>query len=211
MEMVWKILACVAIGYLLGGWNGAILISRIKMHEDVREKGSGNAGLTNFLRSYGGWATLLVVVIDLGKTILACWLATLILPEHRELAVMIAGVSIQIGHIFPVYFGFHGGKGVLSSAAVAVMLHWQIFLIAISVFILLFILTRFVSLGSMVAMCTFAALAGVYFPAQPFVWGLAILMALIVIVTHRENIKRLIHGKERKTYFHKEKNEREAK
>jgi len=206
--MVWKILACVAIGFLIGGCNGAILISRIKMHEDVREKGSGNAGLTNFLRSYGGWATLLVVLIDFGKTILACWLATLLLPEQRELAVMIAGAAVQIGHIFPVYFGFHGGKGVLSSAAVAVMLDWRVFLIAISVFILLFLLTRFVSLGSIVAMCTFAGLTVGFYFDQPFVWGLAVFMALIVIVVHRENISRLLHGKERKTYFHKYKNER---
>lgn len=206
--MVWKILACIAIGFLIGGVNGAILISRFKMHEDVREKGSGNAGLTNFLRSYGGWATLLVVVIDFGKAALACWLATLILPEQRALAVMIAGVAVQIGHIYPVFFGFHGGKGVLCSAAVALMLDWRVFAIAISVFILLFILTRFVSLGSIVAMCTFAGLTVGFYFDQPFVWGLAILMAIIVIVVHRANISRLIHGKERKTYFHKEKNER---
>lgn len=208
MELVWRILACVAIGFLIGGVNGAILISRIKMHEDVREKGSGNAGLTNFLRSYGGWATLLVVVIDFGKAILACWIATLILPDKRELAVMIAGAAVQIGHIYPVFFRFHGGKGVLCSAAVALMLDWRIFLIAISVFILIFILTRFVSLGSILGLITFAALTVIFYTEQPFVWGLAILMALIVIVVHRENISRLLHGKERKTYFHKYKNER---
>lgn len=208
MDMVWKILACIAVGYLLGGVNGAILISRFKMHEDVREKGSGNAGLTNFLRSYGGWATLLVVLIDFGKSLLACWIATLIMPEQRELAVVIAGVAVQIGHIFPVFFGFHGGKGVLSSAAVALMLDWRIFLIAIAVFILLFFLTRFVSLGSIIAMITFAVLTVIFYTEQPFVWGLVILMALIVIIVHRANISRLLHGKERKTYFHKYKNER---
>ncbi len=208
MDMVWKVLACVAVGYLIGGFNGAILISRLTKHEDVREKGSGNAGLTNFLRSYGGWATLLVVLIDLGKCLLACWIATLILPEKRELAVMIAGISVQIGHVFPVYFGFHGGKGVLTSAAVAIMLDWRVFVIAISVFIVLFLLTRYVSLGSIIAMVTFAALTAVFYSDQPFVWGLAVLMALFVIVLHRANISRLLHGTERKTYFHKEKNER---
>ncbi|MBQ3356533.1 MAG: glycerol-3-phosphate 1-O-acyltransferase PlsY [Oscillospiraceae bacterium] len=206
--MVWKILACIAIGYLIGGVNGAILISRLKMHEDVREKGSGNAGLTNFLRSYGGWATLLVVLIDFGKTILACWLATLLLPEDKPLATMIAGAATQIGHIFPVYFGFHGGKGVLCSAAVALMLDWKIFLIAISVFILIFFLTRFVSLGSILGVIAFSVLAVIFYFDRPLIWGLVVLMALIVIVLHRANISRLLHGKERKTYFHKYKNER---
>lgn len=208
--MVWRVLACIAVGFLLGGWNGAILISRLKMHEDVREKGSGNAGLTNFLRSYGGWATLLVVLIDFGKTIAACLIATLILPEEPLLAKMVAGVAVQIGHIFPIYFGFHGGKGVLCSGAVGLMLDWRIFLIAIAVFFIVFFLTRYVSLASMLGMIVFSALAVIIYTEQPIIWGLVILMTLTVIFMHHSNIKRLLQGKERKTYFHKYKNEREA-
>lgn len=208
--MVWKVLACIAVGFLLGGWNGAILISRLKMHEDVREKGSGNAGLTNFLRSYGGWATLLVVLIDFGKTIAACLIATLILPEEPLLAKMVAGVAVQIGHIFPAYFGFQGGKGVLCSGAVGLMLDWRIFLIAIAVFFIVFFLTRYVSLASMLGMIVFSVLAVIIYTEQPIIWGLVILMTLTVIFMHRSNITRLLHGKERKTYFHKYKNEREA-
>ena len=208
--MVWKVLACIAVGFLLGGWNGAILISRLKMHEDVREKGSGNAGLTNFLRSYGGWATLLVVLIDFGKTIAACLIATLILPEEPLLAKMVAGVAVQIGHIFPAYFGFQGGKGVLCSGAVGLMLDWRIFLIAIAVFFIVFFLTRYVSLASMLGMIVFSVLAVILYTEQPIIWGLVILMTLTVIFMHRSNITRLLHGKERKTYFHKYKNEREA-
>lgn len=208
--MVWRVLACIAVGFLLGGWNGAILISRLKLHEDVREKGSGNAGLTNFLRSYGGWATLLVVLIDFGKTIAACLIATLILPEEPLLAKMVAGVAVQIGHIFPIYFGFHGGKGVLCSGAVGLMLDWRIFLIAIAVFFIVFFLTRYVSLASMLGMIVFSALAVIIYTEQPIIWGLVILMTLTVIFMHHSNIKRLLQGKERKTYFHKYKNEREA-
>ena len=208
--MVWRVLACIAVGFLLGGWNGAILISRLKMHEDVREKGSGNAGLTNFLRSYGGWATLLVVLIDFGKTIAACLIATLILPEEPLLAKMVAGVAVQIGHIFPAYFGFQGGKGVLCSGAVGLMLDWRIFLIAIAVFFIVFFLTRYVSLASMLGMIVFSVLAVIIYTEQPIIWGLVILMTLTVIFMHRSNITRLLHGKERKTYFHKYKNEREA-
>lgn len=208
--MLWKVLACIVVGFLFGGWNGAILISRLKMHEDVRKKGSGNAGLTNFLRSYGGWATLLVVVIDFGKTIAACLIARLILPEEPLFAKMVAGVAVQIGHIFPAYFGFQGGKGVLCSGAVGLMLDWRIFLIAITVFFAVFFLTRFVSLASMLGMIVFSVLAVIFYTEQPIIWGLVILMTVIVIFMHRSNISRLIHGKERKTYFHKYKNEREA-
>ena len=99
--MAWRIIACLVMGYLFGNLNGAILVSRIFEHEDVRKKGSGNAGLTNFLRNYGGWQTALVVVIDLGKMVAACLLATLIYPEDTDLAKMMTGAAVQIGHIFP--------------------------------------------------------------------------------------------------------------
>lgn len=208
--MALRIIACIAIGYFLGSWNGAILISRARMHEDIREKGSGNAGMTNFLRNYGGIWTLMVVLIDFGKAIAACLIATLILPQEPTIAKVIAGFAVQLGHIFPMFFRFHGGKGVLCSAAVALMLDWRIFLIAISFFLVLFFLTRYVSLASMLAVSAFAALTVVFLNDQPVVWILILLMASVVIFMHRSNIVRLLKGEERKTYFHKEKNEREA-
>lgn len=208
--MALRIIACIAIGYFLGSWNGAILISRARMHEDIREKGSGNAGMTNFLRNYGGIWTLMVVLIDFGKAIAACLIATLILPQEPAIAKVIAGFAVQIGHIFPMFFHFHGGKGVLCSAAVALMLDWRIFLIALSFFLVLFFLTRYVSLASMLAVSAFAALTVVFLNDQPAVWILILLMASVVIFMHRSNIVRLLKGEERKTYFHKEKNEREA-
>ena len=208
--MALRIIACIAIGYFLGSWNGAILISRARMHEDIREKGSGNAGMTNFLRNYGGIWTLMVVLIDFGKAIAACLIATLILPQEPAIAKVIAGFAVQIGHIFPMFFHFHGGKGVLCSAAVALMLDWRIFLIALSFFLVLVFLTRYVSLASMLAVSAFAALTVVFLNDQPVVWILILLMASVVIFMHRSNIVRLLKGEERKTYFHKEKNEREA-
>lgn len=208
--MVWRIVACVVLGFFFGSWNGAILISRARMHEDVREKGSGNAGLTNFLRSYGGVWTLMVVLIDFGKAIAACLIATLILPQEPMLAKIVAGVSVQLGHIFPLFFRFRGGKGVLCSAAVALMLDWRIFLIAISLFIAIFFLTRYVSLASILAIISFPILAVIFLNDQPVVWILVALMSVIVIFMHQSNIVRLVHGNERKTYFHKYKNEREA-
>lgn len=204
--MVWKILGCLLLGFFFGGWNGAIIVSRLRMHEDVREKGSGNAGLTNFLRSYGGWATLLVVGIDFGKTVAACLIATLIFPEQKALAKMLAGLAVQIGHIFPMYYGFQGGKGVLCSAAVALVMNWRIFAIDFPLFVLVFFITRYVSLGSLIAAIGYSVLFVLFFPKQPEIWILAIGMSLIMIFMHRSNIGRLLHGQERKTHFHKEKN-----
>ncbi len=205
--MIWRIIACALMGYLFGTLNGAIVISKLTKHEDVREKGSGNAGLTNFLRSYGGWSTLLVVLIDLGKMVAACLLATLIYSEDTEIAKMTAGVAVQIGHIFPIFFGLHGGKGILCSAALAFMMDWRIFAIAFSLFVVVFLLTKYVSLGSIVAAAAYGVLFVVFFSEKPWVWGMGLFMAALAIFMHRSNIIRLIRGEERKTHLHKSKNE----
>lgn len=204
--MVWRWMACIVMGYLLGSLNGALVISRVGMHDDVRKKGSGNAGLTNFHRSYGGWSTLLVIVIDLGKMIGACLLAKLILPEYPDYAKMLAGFFVQLGHIFPLYFRFRGGKGILCSAALALMMDWRIFAIIMAVFLILFFATRYVSLGSILAAVSFAICFGVIFSGHPWIWGMAIAMAVMAIFMHRGNIQRLLKGEERKTHFHKSKN-----
>lgn len=204
--MNWCLGAVGLIGYLLGCLNGAILISRIFKHEDVREKGSGNAGLTNFLRNYGGGITVLVVVIDMGKVFLAGWLAALLCPEQKELAKMLAGVMAMTGHMFPVFFGFRGGKGILSGGAVALMMDWRIFAIGIGIFLLVVVLTHYVSLGSVLAATAFGILFAVFFPGQPPVYCLGVVIALLAIYMHRGNISRLLRGEERKTYLHKNKN-----
>ncbi len=205
--MIWRLIACAIMGYLFGTLNGAILISKLTKHEDVREKGSGNAGLTNFLRSYGGWSTLLVVFIDLGKMVAACLLSTLIYKTDTDVAKMVAGTFVQIGHIFPIFFGLHGGKGILCSAALALVMDWRIFAIAFPLFVVVFVLTKLVSLGSIIAAGTFGALFVVFFPDKPIVWGLGVFMAALAIFMHRSNIVRLIKGEERKTHLHKSKNE----
>lgn len=127
----WRIVCCAAAGYLLGSCNGAIVVSHTCMHDDIRKKGSGNAGLTNFLRNFGGWATLLVVLMDMGKVVLACLLGRWLLPGNPQLGMMIAGAMTELGHIFPVFYGFRGGKGILSSAALAIMMDWRIFVIGL--------------------------------------------------------------------------------
>ena len=174
----------------------------------MRTHGSGNAGLTNFLRSYGGAVTLIVVLIDFGKTVAACLLATLFLPRDPLLAKIVAGAGVQLGHVFPVFFGFHGGKGILCGAAIALVTDWRVFVIAMPVFILLFFATRLVSLASLTAVACFGVLYAVFYPARPEIWIITICEAAFAFVMHRGNIVRLLHGQERKTYFHRAKNER---
>lgn len=198
--------AVVLIGYILGCLNGAIVISRIFKHEDIREKGSGNAGLTNFVRNYGGVVAVLVFVIDMGKVFLAGWLATLLCPEKVELAKMVAGVSAMIGHMFPIFFRFRGGKGILSGGALALMMDWRVFVIGFSVFVLIFIFTHYVSLGSILAAVTFVIVFWVIYWGQPLIYGTGTVIAVLAIYMHRGNIDRLIHGVERKTYLRKSKN-----
>ncbi len=206
---LWLALTLSALlGYLFGNLNGAILISRLVKHEDVRTHGSGNAGLTNFLRSYGGAVTLIVVLIDFGKTVAACLLATLLLPDDPLLAKIVAGAGVQLGHVFPVFFGFHGGKGILCGAAIALVTDWRVFVIAMPVFILLFFATRIVSLASLTAVACYGVLYAVFYPSRPEIWIITICEAAFAFIMHRGNIVRLLHGQERKTYFHRAKNER---
>ena len=209
--MALRIIACIVLGWFFGGWNGAILVSRAKMHEDVRAKGSGNAGLTNFLRSYGGAATLLVLLIDVGKTVAACLIATLILPQDKTFAKVLAGFAVQIGHIFPVFFDFHGGKGILCAGIAALVTDWRVFVIAFPMFLIVFFATRYVSLASVTGMLAMGVLFVVFHAGQPQVWSIGVAMAALAIFMHRSNIVRLCKGTERKTHVHKAKNEEEAK
>ena len=162
----WRIVCCAAAGYLLGSCNGAIVVSHTCMHDDIRKKGSGNAGLTNFLRNFGGWATLLVVLMDMGKVVLACLLGRWLLPGNPQLGMMIAGAMTELGHIFPVFYGFR---------------------------------------GSILAATAYAVLFVIFFPGQPWIWSIAIAMAVLAIFMHRSNIARLLHGTETKTYLLKSK------
>lgn len=203
------IVLCALVGYLLGGLNGAIVISRLTQHEDVRTKGSGNAGMTNFMRNYGWSTTLLVIAVDIGKAFLAIWLASLIWPEGGNTARMLGGVASQVGHVFPVYFGLRGGKGILSAAGVALAMDWRIFLTLFAVFLVVVILTKYVSLGSIIAAASYPIGFWLCFPGEYAIVALAGVMAILAIFMHRSNIVRLLHGQERKTYLRSSKNKEE--
>jgi len=201
--MVWGILACALIGYLLGGMNGAIMVSTAIEHEDVRTHGSGNAGLTNFLRSYGSRRALLVIFIDAGKVLLAYLIASLVMYGNPTYGRVAAVCCACLGHIFPVYFDFRGGKGIMSSAMLALCMDWRVMLVALACFIIIFVTTHYVSLGSIVGVLICIAGFILLHFQTPGMWIPCSCIGLLCIFMHRSNIDRLIHHQERKTYLKK--------
>lgn len=202
MHVVFWVLS-LFVAYWLGNINGAIIISKTMMKDDVRSHGSGNAGLTNFFRTYGGFQSLLVILIDVLKCVLACLIAGWLLPEYGLTARLAAGLAAIIGHSYPAAAGFRGGKGILCGAALAGCADWRVLVLILAVFVITVALTRYVSLGSVLAATMFAVSFAV------FHWGswieciLAALAAAFVIFRHRSNIVRLIKGNESKLSFHK--------
>ena len=184
----------IIVGYLLGSLNTSLVIGKF-YKVDVRQHGSGNAGMTNTLRTLGKKAALLVIFGDLLKGILA-YLAGYFI-YGGELGGMLGGTACIIGHIWPAFFGFKGGKGVLTTLAVLLMFDWQIALGLMAVFIVILLLTRYVSLGSIVAAFVFPiAAAGFGRDIQTMIFSGII--AVLVILRHHENIGRLLRGTESK-------------
>ena len=149
--MVLKIIACAALGYFIGSVVWAILISKAVFGEDVRTKGSGNSGATNAARVYGFGFGMLTFLGDLLKGVLACLVGRLILGDAGLAA---AGAGCMLGHCFPLYFGFKGGKCVSVGAALALSIDFRIFLTAIAIFLIIALITKFVSLGSIAGSAT---------------------------------------------------------
>lgn len=201
--MLYAVVVTVLTAYLLGNINGSVCISQIVANEDVRKHGSGNAGLTNFFRSYGSWSTLLVLLIDAGKTVLACLLGGLLLAPYGLVAEgrVVGAVAVSVGHDFPALLGFKGGKGIVCGLAAAFVLDWRIALAILAVFIIAFAITRYVSLGSVLGAITFVVGFIVLHSQQTFVMIGGIFLGLLAIYMHRSNIARLLAGKESKIHL----------
>jgi len=194
--------------YFCGCFNGAVIVSKYILRDDIRTHGSGNAGLTNFYRTFGGPLTLVVILCDVFKAIIAVGSAIMLAkyagvhPEALMLAKYWAGLWCLLGHMFPCMFHFKGGKGILSGGTIAIMIDWRIALVVWGGFIVLVLLTRYVSLGS--------CWAGASFPfATWFVYQDAVLLILSIIIgglilyMHRANIRRLLTGTENKFSLHR--------
>ena len=198
--MVYSIIISALVSYLLGNLNGAVCMSAL-MHDDVRAHGSGNAGLTNFIRNYGQARALYVVLIDAGKAYLACLTSGLLLMPY-DLAmegVMIGGMAVILGHVFPALLGFKGGKGILSGLFVALAADWRIAVLILAVFLVVYLATKIVSLGSVLAAITFGIGFVIWHWDNPVVMILGVLLSALTVFKHRENIVRLLKGQERKT------------
>jgi acyl phosphate:glycerol-3-phosphate acyltransferase len=191
-----KSLAMVAIGYLLGSVSFAVLLVRLKTGRDIRSEGSGNAGATNVLRSYGKGLALVVAALDVAKGAAAVLLVRLVTADPRMAAA--AGLAAVVGHVFPLYYGFRGGKGVATAVGAFLALAPLATLVCLAIFVIAVATTRYVSLGSCLAMVLLPPAARIVSHSPPAVILAAALTAILVVLKHLENFKRLARGEERK-------------
>lgn len=193
------ILVIAFAGYYLGNINGAVCVSAL-LQDDVRKHGSGNAGLTNFVRNYGWGYAALVVIIDVSKAVLACLLGKLMLEPYGYSmeGTMVGAVAVSLGHDFPAFLGFRGGKGILCGISVAFALDWRCALIIMGIFAVCFFTTGYVSLSSVMGALAFAISFGLFYWNNPFVAIGGIFIGLLAVGMHHANIGRLFRGTERK-------------
>ena len=199
---VFLLLLTAVIAYFLGGLNGAIISSMNFFHRDVRNYGSGNAGLTNYLRTFGTGSVAMVLLIDIAKSVIAIAIGGWLLhfQDAATVGKLFAGFCLIIGHMYPIYYHFQGGKGVLCAGVLAFMVDWRVGVGCLTIFLLIVIFTRYVSLGSMVG--------ALFCPIFLWIFGystleglLALFSAALIVVKHAENILRLIGGTENKLNF----------
>ena len=211
--------------YLLGSFNSAIVVTRLMGRGDIRNYGSGNAGATNMLRSQGVLPAALTTAGDLLKTFLAVWLGQWLMETYtggnldvhlvREFGAYLAGIVCILGHLYPLYFGFRGGKGVMATLGMALVLDWKVALICLGVFIVVVLLSRMVSLGSC---CAGVALVSLTYVFRRFVYGqpeaevtfctvALLLLVALLIAKHIPNLKRIAAGTESRISIGKKKDD----
>lgn len=196
---------CVVIGYLLGSLNSAVILSKIMYRDDIRRHGSGNAGTTNMMRTYGKKAAILTLAFDMLKAGIAVWIGILLLGEN---AAYVAGAACIVGHCYPLYHKFKGGKGVAVAASMCLFANPIVFLILLVFFVIIVAFTKYISLGSVIGILMLPVLLNNYYSmlgrAIPLTVLIPVLFVTVFIIwQHRSNIKRLWEGKENKFSFKK--------
>ena len=185
---------CLAFGYLFGSLNFAIIYSKLK-GDDIRNHGSGNAGSTTVLRTYGKGAAAIVFSLDILKGVIAVMITRIFFNDM--LYDCASALGAVLGHNFPLYYGFKGGKGVATSLAVLLVLHYPTALIALCTFLIVVFTTKYVSLSSILASVT--AIVGAFILFKIDVFSIfCLIMGTLCIYRHRSNIKRLLNGTESK-------------
>ncbi|MBQ7292391.1 MAG: glycerol-3-phosphate 1-O-acyltransferase PlsY [Clostridia bacterium] len=188
------ILICIIVPYILGSLNFAIIISRIFFRDDIRKYGSGNAGMTNMLRTYGKIPAAATLLLDMSKGLLAVIFGRFI---FWEIGAAVASLFVVLGHMFPCFYKFKGGKGVATTAMVALATNWVVFLLLLAVFLIIVIGTKYVSLGSVIGVALYPVFLARFYNTG---WNVlaALIIAAFVIFMHRSNIKRIWNGTESK-------------
>ncbi len=210
-EIIWRSLLSAVCGYLLGSISFAVIITRLFANKDVRDEGSGNAGMTNVLRTTGKLPAVLTLIGDLGKAVAAMFIARWIFSAlsfegAAKTGMFIAGIFVLLGHIYPVFFNFKGGKGVLTCAGIFFVLDPILCSVCIAIFIAVAFISGYVSLGSILAMASAPILTLIVgltlradtMPLYSVLWQsfFTLIIAGISIFMHRSNIKRLLNGTE---------------
>ena len=202
MQLVLVAVVTALASYFLGCFNGAVIVSKYILRDDVRNHGSGNAGLTNFYRTFGGPLTAVVILTDVLKAVIAVFLGQWLFGGLYVLGKYWAGLFCLLGHMFPCMFHFKGGKGILSGGTIAIMLDWRIALVVWGGFLILAVATKYVSLGSVWAGASFP-FASLYVYRDPVIFVLALITGGLVVWKHRGNIQRLLAGTESKFSLHR--------
>ena len=203
--MAIRLLLTAVIGYFLGNLNGAFIMYNLLTHEDIRKSGSGNAGLTNFMRQFGPGKGIWVLLIDIGKAVAACLIGkALFAPLGMPMeGLMFGSLAVSLGHDFSALLGFHGGKGIVCGFSVALCADWRCALIILAVFAICLYFTRYVSLSSILGAAEFCVGFAMLHWQEPVVAVIGVLIGLLAIFMHRSNIKRLLAGTEKKATFSK--------
>jgi glycerol-3-phosphate acyltransferase PlsY len=186
----------VGVAYLIGSFSFAVILVRLRTGRDIRTEGSGNAGATNVLRSHGKALGLVVAALDIAKGAVAVLLVRQVTADPRYAAA--AGFAAILGHVFPIFYGFRGGKGVATAVGAFLVLAPVATLLSVGLCVAVIAVTRYVSLGSITGMVLLPPIAGGIFHAPGPIVAAAAGTAILVILKHRENLKRLVSGTERK-------------
>ena len=190
--LILKYALIAGAGYLLGSFNASILLSRLALGRDVRKEGSGNAGATNMTRLYGWKAGALALCADMLKAALALLLGSFLLGDF---GIAVSGIACMLGHCFPVFYHFKGGKGISVGAMIGLAIDWRVFLAIVAAFLLAALLSKKVSVGSLAA-ALMISLSSILFHVSTPKLVLALVSMCIAVFQHRQNMKRLADGKE---------------
>ena len=221
--MIPALIISAVISYLLGSLNFGIIISKLLNKDDVRSHGSGNAGSTNMLRNYGKKYAVMTIIGDMLKVAVAIFISFIIVRKMGNISLAenggahilgidarmftksFSGLFCVLGHIFPCFFGFKGGKGVATAGGMVFMIDWRIALILLAIFAIIVLTTKYVSLGSLAMAVFYPVFIFIFYKSLPLAL-LSLIFTLIVVLAHRENIKKLINHTESKIGSKKENN-----